>query len=114
MGAFDRFYNKETLIRKDMEIDNDLYDSLKKISKTKYNTSTNMLINACIENLLKNKNINIEMHTKQDKYSSTKHTVLIMESFMKELNSLKNRSGISESKLVNIAIKNAISDYKLK
>ena len=73
-----------------------------------------MLINACIENLLKNKNINIDMYTKQDKYSSTKHTLMIMESFMKELTSLKNRSGISESKLVNIAIKNAIKNYKIK
>ena len=35
MDAFSRFYDKETLIRKDMEIDNELYDKLKRISKTK-------------------------------------------------------------------------------
>lgn len=39
MGIFNRFYDKEKLIRKTIEIDNDLYDKLKEISQTKYNTS---------------------------------------------------------------------------
>ena len=65
MGAFDRFYDKEKLIRKTVEIDNDLYDELSEISKSKYNTSVNMLINAIIEELIKSENINL--YAKEDK-----------------------------------------------
>ena len=32
MGVFDRFYNKEKLIRKTIEIDENLYEKLKEIS----------------------------------------------------------------------------------
>ena len=52
MGAFDRFFIKENLIRKTIEIDNNLYEELKKISENKYDASVNKLINASIEELI--------------------------------------------------------------
>ena len=107
MEIFNRFYDKENLIRKTVEIDNDLYDKLKEISQSKYNTSTNMLINVCIEDLIKKQNIKLYM--KEDAYSTTKHSLLIKESFAKELEIMKEKYNISFSKLINIAIKNAIS-----
>lgn len=79
MNIFDRFYDKEKLIRKTIEIENDLYDQLIEISKSKYNTSVNMLINASIEELINTENI--ILHAKEDKYSTTKHSLLIKESF---------------------------------
>ena len=57
MGTFDRFYNKENLIRKTIEIDNNLYEKLKELSENEISASINQLINACIENLIKTKNI---------------------------------------------------------
>ena len=107
MGAFDRFYDKEKLIRKTVEIDSDLYDRLSKISKSKYNTSVNMLINASIEELIKSENINL--YAKEDKYSTMKHSLLIKESFSNGLNKLKEKYNISISRLINMAIKNAIN-----
>ena len=79
MSVFDRFYDKEKLIRKTVEIDNDLYDKLSEILKGKYNTSVNMLINASIEELIKTENINL--YAKEDKYSTMKRSLLIKESF---------------------------------
>lgn len=107
MGAFDRFYDKEKLIRKTVEIDNDLYDRLSEISKSKYNTSVNMLINASIEELIKSENINL--YAKEDKYSTMKHSLLIKESFSNGLNKLKEKYNIPISRLINMAIKNAIN-----
>lgn len=43
MSVFDCFYDKEKLIRKTVEIDNDLYDKLSEILKGKYNTSVKCL-----------------------------------------------------------------------
>lgn len=108
MGVFDRFYDKERLLRKTIEIENDLYDKLNEISKSKYMTSTNMLINACIDELTKTENIKI--YENNDKYSSMKHSLLIMESLSNELDRLKQKYNMSITKLVNMAIKNAISE----
>ena len=107
MSVFDCFYNKEKLIRKTVEIDNDLYDKLSEILKGKYNTSVNMLINASIEELIKTENINL--YAKEDKYSTMKRSLLIKESFSNGLNKLKEKYNISISKLINMAIKNAVN-----
>ena len=108
MNVFSRFYDKEELIRKTIEIENDLYDKLNEISKTKYKTSTNMLINVCIEKLIETENINV--YVNKDKYSSTKHSLLIKKSFSDELIKLKQKYNISITRLVNIAIRNAINE----
>lgn len=107
MSVFDRFYDKEKLIRKTVEIDNDLYDKLSEILKGKYNTSVNMLINASIEELIKTENINL--YAKEDKYSTMKRSLLIKESFSNGLNKLKEKYNISISKLINMDIKNAVN-----
>lgn len=107
MSVFDCFYDKEKLIRKTVEIDNDLYDKLSEILKEKYNTSVNMLINASIEELIKTENINL--YAKEDKYSTMKRSLLIKESFSNGLNKLKEKYNISISKLINMAIKNAVN-----
>lgn len=107
MSVFDRFYDKEKLIRKTVEIDNDLYDKLSEILKGKYNTSVNMLINASIEELIKTENINL--YAKEDKYSTMKRSLLIKESFSNGLNKLKEKYNISISKLINMVIKNAVN-----
>lgn len=107
MSVFDRFYDEEKLIRKTVEIDNDLYDKLSEILKGKYNTSVNMLINASIEELIKTENINL--YAKEDKYSTMKRSLLIKESFSNGLNKLKEKYNISISKLINMAIKNAVN-----
>lgn len=72
MSVFGCFYDKEKLIRKTVEIDNDLY-------------------------------------AKEDKYSTMKRSLLIKESFSNGLNKLKEKYNISISKLINMAIKNAVN-----
>ena len=83
-------------------------NELNEISKSKYNTSTNMLINASIEELIKTENIRV--YIKEEKYSTTKHSLLIKESFSNRLDELKDKYNMSVSKLVNMAIKNAIDE----
>lgn len=82
-------------------------DRQKEILKGKYNTSVNMLINASIEELIKTENINL--YAKEDKYSTMKRSLLIKESFSNGLNKLKEKYNISISKLINMAIKNAVN-----
>lgn len=108
MGAFDRFWKKEALLKKTIEIDNTLYEELSELSNNIYQTSTNQLINACIEELLKTKNIKIYEKSKDE--ISVQHSLLIRESLFNGLEELRDRYNLSIYKLVNIAIKNALEE----
>lgn len=110
MGVFDRFFSKEKLIRKTIEIDNNLYEELRKISDNKYDASVNKLINASIEELIKTENIKVYIKDKNE--ISLKHTLLIRESLVIALDKLKDKYGLSIYKLVNMAIYNALEEEK--
>lgn len=109
MGTFDRFYKKEKLVRKTIEIDNNLYEQLKQLSDNEISASVNQLINACIEELIKKENL--KMYVKPKDEISIKHSLLIRESFVEELDKLKDKYDISIYKLVNMSISNALEEY---
>ena len=89
MGAFERFWKKETLLKKTIEIDNSLYEELNELSSNEYQTSTNQLINACIEELLKTKNVKIYERDKNE--ISVQHSLLIRESLFNGLEQMRER-----------------------
>lgn len=110
MGAFYRFWKRETLLRKTIEIEEDLYDKINELSKKIYHTSTNQLINGCIEELLKTKEI--KLYEKQTDKTPVQHSLLIRESLFKGLEELREKYNLSIYKLVNIAIKNALDEFE--
>lgn len=110
MGAFDRFWKRDKLLKKTIEIDNSLYEKLNELSKTVYQTSTNQLINACIEELIDTKNIKI--YEKPEGEITEQHSLLIRKSLFDGLEELREKYDISIYKLVNIAIKNAIDELE--
>ena len=57
MGAFDRFYNKKIDKKKLLKLIIIYMKKLKELSENEISASVNQLINACIENLIKTKNI---------------------------------------------------------
>ena len=110
MGAFDRFWKREALLKKTIEIDNTLYEKLNELSSKVYQTSTNQLINASIEELLRSKNIKI--YEKEKGELSIQHSLLIRESLFNGLEEMREKYNLSIYKLVNIAIKNAIDELQ--
>lgn len=110
MGAFDRFWKRDNLLKKTIMIDNSLYETLNEIAKNKYQTSTNQLINACIEELIRTKNIKI--YAKEKGELSIQHSLLIRETLFNELENMREQYNLSIYKLVNIAIKNALEEME--
>lgn len=110
MGAFDRFWKKDNLLKKTIVIDNFLYDKLEELSKTTYQTSTNQLINACIEELINTKDIKVYPKNKGEIH--VQHSLLIRETLFDELEKMRDEYNISIYKLVNIAIKNALEEIE--
>lgn len=110
MGAFDKFWKREELLKKTIEIDNSLYEELNKLSKTTYQTSTNQLINACIEELIKTNNV--KLYERKDGELSIQHSLLIRESLFTGLEEMRDKYNLSIYKLINISIKNALEEIK--
>lgn len=110
MGTFDRFWKRDKLLKKTIDIDNTLYEKLNELSKTVYHTSTNQLINACIEELLNTKDIKI--YEKPEGEITDQRSLLIRKSLFDGLEELREKYNLSIYKLVNIAIKNAIDEIE--
>lgn len=104
-----RVSKKEKLISKTMNIDDDLYTRLEKLSKNKYDESVSRLINACVCELAETEKINIY---ESENELLVKHTIIFRQSVLKELERLRRKYKISIYKLVNIAIHNSINELE--
>ena len=107
MSYFNRFYKREKMVSRTLDIDEELYDELEYLSKNVYDASISKLVNAAIEGLIESENIRIY---KRKRNSYVSRSFLIRSSFLEGLYELKNKYRISIYLLVNIAIKNEIED----
>ena len=105
----DRVSKKEKLIQKTMNVDDELYSRLERLSKSKYSESVSKLINACVCELVETEKINI--YESENEFL-VKHTIIFRQSVLKELERLRRKYRISIYKLVNIAIHNVIDELE--
>lgn len=97
---------KEKIIRRTFSVDYRLYDKLKYLSDNIYDVSINKLVNICIKQLIETENI--KLYKINYKESKMDRTYLIPEKYLNKLEKLKEKYNISVTKLINIAIYNAI------
>lgn len=105
MTCFSKFYKKEKLISRTLEIDEELYYELERLSSKVYDASISKLVNAAIENLIQTENIQIY---KRKNTSYVSRSFLIRRSFLEGLYNLKKKYRIPIYLLVNIAIRNVL------
>ncbi len=105
MSYFRKFYKKEKLISRTLEIDETLYCELEKLSQEVYDASISKLVNAAIEEIIKTESI--QLYERKDTLYVTR-SFLIRSSFWDGLYQLKKKYGISIRLLVNIAIRNGL------
>lgn len=109
MEWYERFLKKEKWIKKSTEIEGNLYDRLKEISESELDASINKIVDACINDLeLAEK---IVIYKKETNEINVARSVIIRESMYKKLEEMRERYGISISKLMNIAIRNGLNKY---
>ena len=100
-----KFNKKERTINRTLNIDEELYMKLERLSKDVYDASITKLVNAAIENLIKTEDIKI-YERKNRSYVS--RSFLVRESLLDGLYELKDKYGVSLCLLINVAIRNAL------
>lgn len=111
MRAIDRLYKKDKSITRSVHIDDDLYKEVQYLSKNVFDSSVSKIINVCIENNLL-KDIDIAFYKKPQNTESIYRSIILRKSFYDKLIEMKNKTGISFSRLINGCIKDFLEDYK--
>lgn len=112
MNVLDRFYPKDKLIQRTMNIEDSIYSKLEYLSNKKYDVSVSKLINACVDDLIEKENINIYEHTNDELL--VKRTITFRKYSLEGLEKLRDKYKISIFRLVNIAIHNIVDDIEIK
>ena len=98
MEWYKRFYKKEKWVKKSVEIEGNLYDKLKEIS-------SNELDDLEIGD-------KVVIYRKEKNEINVARSIIIRESIYKKLEDMREKYGISISKLVNIAIRTGLEKYR--
>lgn len=109
MSILDRFWPKDELVQKTIEIESGLYDEIEFLCENVYDTSVSKIINACIDELIETEDV--KLYPKESNELFTKHSIILRKSSLNNLEKLKDKYGISVYKLIHIAIKNVLLQY---
>ena len=109
MSVLDRFWSKDELVQKTIEIESGLYDEIEFLCENVYDTSVSKIINACIDDLIETEDV--KLYPKESNELFTKHSIILRKSSLNNLEKLKDKYGISVYKLIHIAIKNVLLQY---
>ena len=113
MEPIKRLYKKDEIITRSLHIDENLYLKLQNICDNVFDASISKIVNICVETLLQNKD-NIKFYKKPYKVDSIYRSILFRKEFYDELIKIKEKTGISFSRLVNGSIKEFLDKYQGK
>lgn len=109
MSGINKLYLADNItIQKSINIENDLFETLKKIQE-QYNSTFSDLINICIEDLISSNEI--KYYAKPSKEILIYKSIMIRKNNLDKLQEIKENTGISITRLVNMSMKRFIDNY---
>src|SRR5699024_8507184 len=110
MSAIDRLYsiNNKT-VKKSINIDDSLYKRLMRYTKKNYDATISDMINVCIEDLLSTGSV--KYYAKPEDEITIYRSVMIRKENAEALNKITQETGVSLTRLVNIAMKELLDKY---
>ena len=110
MSAIDRLYKKDnSTVQKSINLEDKLYTNLKQIVENEYDATISDVINACIEDLISSGNI--KYYAKPEGEITIYRSIMIRKENVESLNQITKETGISLTRLVNIAMKEFLDNY---
>ena len=113
MEPIEKLYKKDKIVTRSLHIDEDLYEKLQYLCENVYDTSVSKLVNICVETELQNEN-KIKFYKKPYKTESIYRSILFRKEFYDKLVEIREKTGISFSRLVNGSIKRFFEKYENK
>lgn len=105
----DKLYLKENItVQRSINIDDNLYEEIKKLTLTKYSATISEIINVAIEEYIERDNPNY--YGKKSSETVTYRTLALREKNIEKLAEYSRETGISFTRLVNSAIKEFIDN----
>ena len=112
MSAINRLYKKDNFtIQKSINLEDTLYTKLKNIVDTEYDATISDIVNVCIEDLISSGNV--KYYAKPENEITIYRSVMIRKYNVKALNQITQETGISLTRLVNIAMKEFLDKYNV-
>lgn len=112
MSAINRLYRKDNYtIQKSINLEDTLYSKLKKIADKDYDATISELINISIEDFITDNDI--KYYAKPDDEISIYRSVMLRKENIIALNKINHETGISVTRLINMAVKKFLDKYKL-
>lgn len=106
-----KLYKKDNYTkRRSIKIEDKLYEKLNYITKQRYSASISEVINVCIEELLEKEKIEIYEKSRGDLMFY--RSIMIRKENEEKLKEAKEKTGISMTRLINIAMKEFIEKHE--
>lgn len=110
MSSIYRLYKKENYkIQKIINLEDKLYTRLKEIIEKEYDATISDIVNICIEDFVTKDNINY--YAKPDGEIVIYRSIMVRKENIKKLNDINKNTGISVTRLINMAIKEFLDEY---
>lgn len=110
MSTINRLYKKDNhTVQKSINIEDKLYTRLKKLVEKEYDATISDIINVCIEDLVSSGNV--KYYAKPEGEITIYRSVMIRKENVEALNKITKETGISFTRLVNIAMKEFLDNY---
>ena len=111
MSAIDRLYKKSNYtIQKSINLEDRLYTKLKEIVDKEYDATISDIVNVCIEDLISSGNI--KYYAKPADEITIYRSVMIRKENVEAMNKITKETGISLTRLVNIAMKEFLDKHQ--
>ena len=111
MELIDKLYKKGNYtIQKSINLEDKLYTRLKGIADNNFENTFSDLVNICVEDLIENK-ANIKYYAKPEYEIAIYRSIMIRKDNVERLEKIMNETGISITRLINIAIKEFLEKF---
>lgn len=110
MSAIDRLYKKDNCtIQKSVNLEDKLYTNLKQIVENEYDATISDIVNVCIEDMISSGNV--KYYAKPEGEITIYRSIMIRKENVEALNKVTQETGISLTRLINIAMKEFLEKY---
>lgn len=111
MNAISKLYKKENYtIQKSINIEDGLYTRLKEIIDKEFDATISEIVNACVEDLITNGDV--KYYAKPEGEIVIYRSIMIRKDNVEGLNRINRETGISVTRLINIAIRNFLENFE--